>query len=136
MRPGTDEALWKQRYEKLAQFMADAKYEIEREGFDRCESRAWDPPQTVYVSFAFDVCDTEAYAIKNFGEGNYDVYRLQSVSPKDLEKPVKPDVEALWQAVDTYLWCLRDPKRTKPKEALEELRAACAAFAKPAKEAP
>lgn len=32
------------------------------------------------------------------------------------------------QAVDTYLWCLANAKRTTPKKALEELRGAYTAF--------
>src|SRR5574343_874635 len=76
-------ALWKRRYEDLKQFMADAEHEISKMQFEKTEERAWDPPDTIYVSFAFDVCDSEEHAIENFGEGNYDVYRLEKRSPKE-----------------------------------------------------
>lgn len=81
-KPHPDEALWKNRFERLAQFMDDAKFDIQSEGFDRCNDRAWDPPETICVSFAFDVVSDEEKAIELYGADNYDVYTLTRRSPK------------------------------------------------------
>lgn len=82
MTPSKDEAMWKQRFERLAQAMDDLKYTIANEGFERCESRAWEPMDQVFVSFGLDVCDSEDKAIELYGEGNYDVYRLERLAPE------------------------------------------------------
>lgn len=75
---------WKQRYERLKCFLDDAMMEIEKEDFEKCDKRAWDPPKILYCSFAGDVCDTEAQAIKAFGKDNFDVYELKKASKKDM----------------------------------------------------
>lgn len=72
-----DGALWKQRYERLKQFIEDAHIEIENSDLEVSTTRAWDPPQILYVSFSYEVCDNEEHARETFGEGNYDVYRLE-----------------------------------------------------------
>jgi hypothetical protein len=69
--------LWKQRYEMLKQFLADAEFDIRDRGFEAATKRAWDAPETVCVSFAFDVCSDEDTAIKLYGAGKYDVYTLK-----------------------------------------------------------
>lgn len=74
--------LWKQRFERLASMMDDMKHTIANEGLETADSRAWDAPEKIYVSFCFDVCDNEAHAIEQWGEDNYDVYTLERKSPK------------------------------------------------------
>jgi hypothetical protein len=63
--------------------MADAEFDIRKEGFERTTDRAWDPPGQIFVSFANEVCETEEDAIKFFGKDNYDVYKLKRKSPKE-----------------------------------------------------
>jgi hypothetical protein len=68
--------LWKQRYEKLKQFMADAEYEIRNEKLEVSNTRDWDAAEFIYVSFSNDVCDSEDHAIDHYGKGKFDVYKL------------------------------------------------------------
>ena len=81
--PHPDEAVWKARYEALKQFMADAEHEIRDEKISAPDSRAWDPPEEIFVSFAFDVCSDREHALKHFGANNFDVYQLKIRSPKE-----------------------------------------------------
>lgn len=81
-----DNCLWKHRFDLLKGFLDDATIDIENRGFDRVERRAWDPPDTIYVSFCFEVCDSEEHAIEHFGVENYDIYHLSKYSPKGVEK--------------------------------------------------
>lgn len=76
-------ALWKRRYEELKQWMDDARFEIDGLKMEEVPECAWDPPEFIYVSFANDVCQTEEHAMANFGEWNYDVYKLEERSPKE-----------------------------------------------------
>lgn len=77
------EIIWKNRYERLKQFFCDAECEIKNSGIEKCDERAWDPPQIIYVNFCGDTCDTEKVAKAHWGEGNYDVYELKRRSPKE-----------------------------------------------------
>jgi hypothetical protein len=74
--------IWKQRYDSLKQFIADAEFDIRKQEFERCKDRAWDPPEEVFISFSGETCDTEEVAIKLYGKDNYDVYKLLRKSRK------------------------------------------------------
>lgn len=80
-----EEPLWKQRFERLASELDDMQITIRKEILQVTATRAWDPPDRVYISFCFDVCSDEEHALKEFGKGNYDIYRLEKASPKDIE---------------------------------------------------
>lgn len=100
-RPHPDEALWKDKFEKLVQFMADAEHDIRREGFDRCDDRGWDAAPQIYVSFGLDVCDSFAHAVKAFGEGKFDRYALIETGDNPQEDP---NADRKWNAGDLLGW--------------------------------
>ncbi len=83
VREGKDNCLWKRRYESLSAHLEDIEYHIRNLKLETSESRDWVPKDIIYVSFSNDVCDTEEYAIKNFGKDNYDVYQIKQRSPKE-----------------------------------------------------
>lgn len=70
-------ALWKQRFDMLKIELADMVMMAERGSYEKCDSRAWDPDDLIFVSFAYDVVSGEEKAIEMFGAGKYDVYRLE-----------------------------------------------------------
>lgn len=69
--------LWKRKFECLVARLDDIKIEVDRATFENAHCRVWEVMETIYVSFELDICDSEERAIEFFGEGNYDVYKLE-----------------------------------------------------------
>jgi hypothetical protein len=72
--------------------------------------------------------DVNLYVIEDrvcgFRFVNYDRGKLEETwNARAGETQLWGFLEKLWQAVDTYLWCLSLRTRTTPKAALEELKA-------------
>ena len=74
--------IWKNRYEILKARISDIEIETRQERLPKETERAWKIADRIFVSFLHDVCDSEESAIKIFGEGNYDVYRLEKAADK------------------------------------------------------
>lgn len=71
-----EEVIWKNKYEQLKQLFKDMEFDIRHAGFEKADRRACEVAKTVYVSFAYDVCDSEETAIELYGAGKYDTYEL------------------------------------------------------------
>lgn len=89
------EVLWKQRFESLCQEMEDIKRHAAVQELEVSDTRAWDAPEEVYVSFQFDVVGIEKKAIELWGDGKYDVYKLVRAGETPFEKPVRIDPKDL-----------------------------------------
>lgn len=78
------ELVWKNRFEVLINELNDIEIRVKNMNLHRMEKRLLEDADEIYVSFGYDVVATsEEEAIKNFGEGNYDVYRIHKRSPKE-----------------------------------------------------
>jgi len=90
--PTVGEFHWENRFRALASDIQDLARKREIEAHTPAVRRCWDPPTQLYYSFCGSACDSEQHAIEHFGKGNYDIYRLEKYSPKDMEGEEKPEV--------------------------------------------
>lgn len=80
-----NELYWKLRYNKLCSDIQAIHEQVNEFHVEVETRRVWTLCDFIYVSFNYECTDSEEIAIKNFGEGNYDIYRHWKSF--DKEKP-------------------------------------------------
>jgi ribosomal protein L37AE/L43A len=76
----------------------------------------------------------QIHASQRAADGAEDQVRIITAALAEARKREEERFTPVIQALDTYLWCLDNPKRTTPKKALAELREAYRTLARSGKE--
>lgn len=73
-RNDSEEYYWKRRYEKLCTELQALHEQVNQFDIDVETKRVWELPTFIYVSYNYDVVDTEEVAKERWGD-NYDIFR-------------------------------------------------------------